>query len=123
MFLNFSVIPLRAATMFGITFGALGALTAILVIGEAISEQKPPQGWASLMVAVLVLAGVQLIVVGLIGEYIGRMFLATNRKPQYLIREVFTRGDGGVAVERPPVNTQAAGQPYRVPSSLRERQP
>jgi undecaprenyl-phosphate 4-deoxy-4-formamido-L-arabinose transferase len=123
MFLNFSVIPLRAATMFGIAFGALGALAAVIVIAEAISESKPPQGWASLMVAVLVLAGVQLIVVGLIGEYLGRMFLAANRKPQYLIREVFTRGDGGgVAVERPPVNTQAAGQPYRVPSLPRERE-
>jgi hypothetical protein len=85
------------------------------VIAEAISENKPPQGWASLMVAVLVLAGVQLIVVGVIGEYLGRMFLASNRKPQYLIREVFTRDVGGVTVERPPVNTQAAGQPYRVP--------
>jgi hypothetical protein len=70
-----------------------------------------------------VLAGVQLIVVGLIGEYLGRMFLAVNRKPQYLIREVFSRGDSGVEVERPPINTQAASQPYRVPSTPRERQP
>ena len=116
MFLNFSVIPLRFATMFGIAFGLLGALAAIIVIAEAISAHKPPQGWASLMVAVLVLAGVQLIVVGLIGEYLGRMFLAVNRKPQYLIREVFSRGDSGVEVERPPINTQAASQPYRLPN-------
>jgi undecaprenyl-phosphate 4-deoxy-4-formamido-L-arabinose transferase len=116
MFLNFSVIPLRFATLFGIAFGALGALAAIIVIAEAISSSTPPQGWASLMVAVLVLAGVQLIVVGVIGEYLGRMFLAINRKPQYLVREVFRRGDGGLEIERPPVNTQAAGQPYRVPS-------
>jgi glycosyltransferase involved in cell wall biosynthesis len=116
MFLNFSVIPLRFATLFGIAFGALGALAAVIVIAEAISSASPPQGWASLMVAVLVLAGVQLIVVGLIGEYIGRMFLAVNRKPQYLVREVFTRGAEGVAVERPPANTQTAGQPYRIPS-------
>jgi glycosyltransferase involved in cell wall biosynthesis len=116
MFLNFSVIPLRFATLFGIAFGTLGALAAVIVIAEAISSSSPPQGWASLMVAVLVLAGVQLIVVGLIGEYIGRMFLAVNRKPQYLVREVFTRGADGVAVERPPVNSQTAGQPYRIPS-------
>jgi undecaprenyl-phosphate 4-deoxy-4-formamido-L-arabinose transferase len=116
MFLNFSVIPLRFATLFGIAFGALGALAAIIVIVEAISSSKPPQGWASLMVAVLVLAGVQLIVVGVIGEYLGRMFLAANRRPQYLVREVFRRGAGGLEIERPTVNTQAAGQPYRVPS-------
>ena len=113
MFLNFSVIPLRFATMFGIIFGALGALAAIIVIVEAISDNKPPQGWASLMVAVLVLAGVQLIVVGLIGEYLGRMFLAVNRKPQYLVREVFRRGASGLETERPPVETKAAGQPHR----------
>ena len=117
MFSNFSVIPLRFATLFGIAFGALGALTAVIVVVEAISDNKPPQGWASLMVAVLVLAGVQLIVVGLIGEYLGRMFLAVNRKPQYLVREVFTRGADGLEVERPAADTRAAGQPYRLPST------
>jgi undecaprenyl-phosphate 4-deoxy-4-formamido-L-arabinose transferase len=117
MFSNFSVIPLRFATLFGITFGALGALAAVIVIAEAISDNKPPQGWASLMVAVLVLAGVQLIVVGLIGEYLGRMFLAVNRKPQYLVRAVFTRGANGLEVEHPVADTKAAGQPYRLPST------
>ncbi len=117
MFSNFSVIPLRFATLFGIAFGALGALAAVVVVVEAISDNKPPQGWASLMVAVLVLAGVQLIVVGLIGEYLGRMFLAVNRKPQYLVREVFTRGADGLEVERPAADTKAAGQPYRLPST------
>ncbi|UYN96252.1 MAG: glycosyltransferase family 2 protein [Enhydrobacter sp.] len=117
MFLNFSVIPLRFATLFGIAFGALGALAAIIVIVEAISSNKPPQGWASLMVAVLVLAGVQLIVVGLIGEYLGRMFLAVNRKPQYLVREVYRRGAAGLDVERPLADTRAGGRPYRLPDN------
>ncbi len=61
------------------------------------------------MVAVLVLAGVQLVVVGLIGEYLGRMFLAVNRKPQYLVREVFHRGDWRAATSSgPKVDTRAA---------------
>lgn len=115
MFLNFSVMPLRLATLFGLGFGALGAVGAGVVIVEAILSDKPPQGWASLMVAVLVLAGVQLVLVGLIGEYLGRMFLAVNRKPQYLVREVFSRGDTGLEVERPQADTRAAGQPYRLP--------
>jgi undecaprenyl-phosphate 4-deoxy-4-formamido-L-arabinose transferase len=117
MFLNFSVIPLRFATLFGIAFGVLGTIAAVIVVAEAISENKPPQGWASLMVAVLVLAAVQLVVVGLIGEYLGRMFLAVNRKPQYLVREVFTRGDSGLAVERPAAGTHAAGQPHHLDRS------
>jgi hypothetical protein len=65
-------------------------------------------------VAVLVLAGVQLVVVGLIGEYLGRMFLAVNRKPQYLVREVFTRGADGLQIERPQAGTHAAGQPHHL---------
>jgi undecaprenyl-phosphate 4-deoxy-4-formamido-L-arabinose transferase len=123
MFLNFSVMPLRLATLFGLAFSALGAVGAVIVILEAILSDKPPQGYASLMVAILVLAGVQLVVVGLIGEYLGRMFLAVNRKPQYLVREVFTRAGDGVEVERPAVDTRAAGQPHRQPVATRSRGP
>src|SRR5580704_12092774 len=110
------LLRLWLSTLFGVGFGALGAVAAVIVILEAIISDKPPQGWASLMVAVLVLAGVQLVVVGLIGEYVGRMFLAVNRKPQYLVREVFHRGPAGLEVERPKVDTRAAGQPHREPS-------
>ena len=113
MFLNFSVIPLRLATLLGAGFGALGAVAAVIVVMEAVFTHRPPQGWASLMVAVLVLAGVQLVVVGLIGEYLGSMFLAVNRKPQYLVREVFRRGTQGLETEQPRADTRAAGQPHR----------
>jgi undecaprenyl-phosphate 4-deoxy-4-formamido-L-arabinose transferase len=116
MFLNFSVMPLRLATMLGLAFSLLGVVGAVIVFAEAISDHKPPQGYASLMVAVLVLAGVQLVVVGLIGEYLGRMFLAVNRKPQYLVREIFRRGASGLESEQPAVGTVAAGQPNRQPT-------
>ena len=69
--------------------------------------------WLTAAVAVLVLAGVQLVLAGLIGEYLGRTFLTLNRKPQYLVREVFRRGGTGLDVERPKVDTRAGGQPHR----------
>jgi glycosyltransferase involved in cell wall biosynthesis len=122
MFLNFSVMPLRLATLLGLAFGVLGAFEAVVVIVEAISDHKPPQGYASLMVAVLVLAGVQLVLVGLIGEYLGRMFLAVNRKPQYLVREVFRRGAAGLEIERPSAQSPVSGRPHP-PSSQAEREP
>jgi len=49
--------------------------------------QFEPAGWASLMVAVLVLGGIQLACLGILGEYIGRTFLHLNKRPQYVIRE------------------------------------
>lgn len=120
MFLNFSVMPLRFATLFGLGFGFLGAVAAAIVIIEAILSDKPPQGWASLMVAVLVLAGVQLVLIGVIGEYLGRMFLAVNRKPQYLVREIWRKHDSGeLAVDRPAADTERAGRPFRQTEHMR----
>src|SRR5260370_40981794 len=100
-------MPLRLATLFGLAFGAPGALAAIIGVAEAIFDNQPPQGWASLMVAVLVLAGGRLVVVGVLGEYLGRMFLPLNPKPQNLVRAVFTRGPPGLAVGRPAADTPA----------------
>jgi len=88
MFLNFSVIPLRVGTLVGVGMAGLGVLGFIVVLVEAILSQDTPQGWASLMSAVLLLAGVQLIMLGLMGEYVGRMFLTINRQPQFVVRDV-----------------------------------
>jgi len=88
MFLNFSVMPLRLSTVFGLVLSALGALVAVLVVLEALFRETPP-GWASLMAALLLLSGVQLVMLGLIGEYVGRLYLSVNRKPQGLVRAVY----------------------------------
>lgn len=91
MFLNFSVMPLRLATMLGLGLGALGGLVGIVVLIEALINE-PPAGWASLMVAVLLVSGVQLVMLGMIGEYLGRLFLTVNRKPQGIVRTVYRGG-------------------------------
>jgi undecaprenyl-phosphate 4-deoxy-4-formamido-L-arabinose transferase len=87
MLLNFSVMPLRVATLVGICMTFVGVLGFLAVIIEALSVGNP-RGWASLMASVLVLAGVQLAMLGLIGEYVGRMFLTLNKKPQFVVRDV-----------------------------------
>lgn len=88
MFLNFSVIPLRVGTLIGVGMAGLGILGFLVVLIEAIISASTPQGWASLMSATLLLAGVQLIMLGLMGEYLGRMFLTINRQPQFTVRDV-----------------------------------
>jgi glycosyltransferase involved in cell wall biosynthesis len=84
---NFSVLPLRLATVLGFFMSAAGLFGTVWAIGEALFS-KTPRGWASLAVAVLLLSGVQLIVLGLIGEYLGRVYLTANGKPQWVAREV-----------------------------------
>jgi len=93
MFLNFSVMPLRIATLAGAAFSVLGGLFAIGVVIEALFFDTP-RGWASVMAAVLLLSGVQLSILGIVGEYLGRLFLTTNNKPQFIVRDC-TRAEPG----------------------------
>lgn len=86
MFVNFSVIPLRFSALMGIVTSVLGIIWAVITTVEALTG-KPPEGWASLMVAVLLLSGLQLMLLGVVGEYLGRVFLTANRKPQYIVRD------------------------------------
>jgi undecaprenyl-phosphate 4-deoxy-4-formamido-L-arabinose transferase len=90
IFLNFSVVPLRLATFSGLALSAAGLVGVAIVLIEAVFFETP-QGWASLMAIVLLVAGVQLVLLGLIGEYLGRLFLTANNKPQSVVREVFRR--------------------------------
>ena len=87
MFLNFSVMPLRLSTLTGFLLSILGGIGVVMVLSEALFGQTP-QGWASVMATVLLLSGVQLMILGMIGEYLGRLYLTTNRKPQAIVRAV-----------------------------------
>lgn len=90
MALNFSILPLRIATVLGILLCALGALGVLAVLAEGLFG-APPTGWSSIASAVLVLSGAQLLMLGVAGEYLGRVFLTLNRKPQGIVREIVRR--------------------------------
>jgi polyisoprenyl-phosphate glycosyltransferase len=89
---SFSVAPLRLVTWFGFSFAFLGLLLTLVVIGYRLffPEDFPPAavGWASLMVALLLLGGIQMVFFGILGEYTGQTYLRINNKPQAAIREV-----------------------------------
>jgi glycosyltransferase involved in cell wall biosynthesis len=87
IFVNFSVMPLHLSTIAGFALSVIGLVGVISVVLEALFFE-PPQGWASLMAAILLLSGVQLLILGILGEYMGRLFLTANRKPQTVVREV-----------------------------------
>ena len=84
---NFSVLPLRMAIFAGVGMGVLGLIAALWTIIEAMLGETP-SGWASLMTVTLLIAGVQFLVLGVMGEYVGRAFMSANGKPQGVVRQV-----------------------------------
>lgn len=87
-FVNFSVMPLRLATLLGLVMAAAGLAGVLGVAYLWAMNEGPALGWGSLMAALLVFSGTQLVMLGLIGEYLGRMFMTVNRRPQSVVRSV-----------------------------------
>lgn len=85
---SFSIAPLKISTYAGLLVAALAFIYAIWVIYKTLIFGDPVQGYPSLMVVVLFLGGVQLVGIGLLGEYLGRMFVETKYRPLYLLDEV-----------------------------------
>jgi polyisoprenyl-phosphate glycosyltransferase len=94
--MNFSILPLRLASWLGLGFAALGFLFAVFLIFQQLAfDRIPVPGWASLVVVILVVGGVQLLALGAIGEYLGRAYLHLNGKPQYVIKSKTGFGNAG----------------------------
>ncbi len=91
MLLNFSVMPLRLSSFVGLVMVVLGMILAIAVILEKWLHPETPLGWSSLIVTVVTFSGMQLVVLGLVGEYVGHLFLGANGTPQFVIREAHLR--------------------------------
>lgn len=90
MFINFSVFPLRVSTFLGFLFLVIGIISSISIIIEKIINPGMPIGITSILITVLVFGGIQLLILGLIGEYLGRLFLMNNQTPQYIIHRIYT---------------------------------
>ena len=91
---NFSVLPLRVATGLGLVMALAGLFGFGWVVWLRFTNAGPSFGWGSLMAALLVFSGTQLVLLGLIGEYIGRTFLTVNKRPQAVLRTVVKSGQG-----------------------------
>ncbi len=87
LFTNFSLLPLQMVTLLGLLTAVSGlGLAGYYLVRYALAEIQVP-GYASTIVAILVLGGVQLLSLGIMGEYLGRLHLNVNRKPQYVVRQ------------------------------------
>lgn len=109
MFTGFSILPLRVASMLGLVMSVAGFGLAILfiiswLVGGIFREGVIPPGWASLIVTITIFSGLQLCVLGTIGEYLGRVFQTATHAPQFVVRR--TRG---IDSQQPETETTAGG--------------
>ncbi|MDO8539107.1 MAG: glycosyltransferase [Opitutaceae bacterium] len=86
--INFSVLPLRVATLAGLLIAFIGVMALGWVVWLWFRDAGPAYGFGWMMAAMLIFSGSQLVMLGLIGEYVGRMFLTVNQRPQSVVREV-----------------------------------
>lgn len=87
-FISFSVKPLRISSIIGALIAIIGFISGIVVIVQRLVFGEPVVGWTSLIATLLFLGGLILLMLGLIGEYIGRMNISINNTPQFIIRDI-----------------------------------
>lgn len=92
-FTSFSVKPLRVATTSGAALAAFGFLYAVYTVINKIINPAVPAGWSSLICAMMIIGGMMMVMLGLVGEYVGRIYISLNNAPQYVVREVCGKHD------------------------------
>ena len=90
-FTSFSIKPLRMATYLGAFTAFLGFVYAVIIFIRHFTEGMAPLGWSSTTALLLLLGGIILVVLGLIGEYVGRIFMCVNSSPQYVERQIIKK--------------------------------
>jgi polyisoprenyl-phosphate glycosyltransferase len=92
MFLNFSIQPLRIFTFSGFILFIGGVILTILFVIEKLIDPTISAGWTSIALLILVCSGFQIVFLGLMGEYLGKLYLDQNGMPQSVVKSVFARG-------------------------------
>jgi len=90
MFTNFSILPLRIAIFTGFIFAIIGLVLGIQTVYAKFVYPDLPAGYASVITILSIFSGIQLMAIGMVGEYLGRTFLSLNKEPQFTIRRKLT---------------------------------
>ena len=95
--LNFSMLPLRAVSATGLVIGFLGLIAAVVIVIQKFLNPAMQAGWPSQMAVTAVIGGLVLISLGIVGEYLGRMFMTINNAPQYVLKETIDNREDSLA--------------------------
>ncbi len=93
-FTNFSVKPLRIAIVFSVLFIIMAFILAVIIGINKINNPDVPIGWSSTIIVLLMIGSSITFILGLIGEYVGRIYISINNNPQYVIRQVIMKNKG-----------------------------
>lgn len=116
---SFTIAPLKVAMYFGFIVAAVALSYAVVIVYKTIVHGNPVHGYPSLMVAILFLGGVQLLAIGVVGEYLGRTFNETKGRPLYLVGELL-RSESQSAVQTLSTALPAALEASAVRSRIAE---
>lgn len=108
--MGYSIVPLRIATRVGAFISILSILGAVAIVLKKIFAPTSAVGWYSLIVSIFFLSGLIMMFLGLIGEYLGRMFQGMTNEPQFVVRHVYRGRDDitdGIAGRKEPYNKAA----------------
>lgn len=86
--INFSNVPLQIATYSGILSSLIAVIFIIVIVIKTIVCGDPVSGWPSLVSIILLIGGIQLFALGIVGQYIGKIYLETKQRPNYIIKEI-----------------------------------
>jgi len=94
---SFTTAPLKVATYVGFVTAAVAFIYLLVIVGKTLIWGNPVDGYPSLMAVMLFLGGIQLLTIGVLGEYVGRMFDETKGRPLYMLKDALPSGGGATA--------------------------
>ena len=117
---SFSLVPLRVATWVGFAASGVAMFGIVFALGVRLFTREWVPGWAALFVAVLFIGGVQLVALGIVGEYVGRIYAEVKRRPLYLLQERLGFGAASAGLLHPVRAGEGGAPPVPVhPASVR----
>ena len=93
---SFTTAPLRLSTIIGMFISIISIISGIIIVGQTIVFGKDVPGYASIITAVLFIGGIQLLSIGILSEYVSKIYLEIKNRPKYIIKEIKDKEEGEI---------------------------